>query len=209
VISRTVALAAVLVALLAPASARADADPASDYLYTLWVFLPYEVHVPAADAAQLRAVVREARKSGYPVKVAVIGSPADLGAVTALWKKPQQYARFLGSELTFLYKGRLLVVMPNGIGLSKNGRPVPNEARALEEIEVRPGGPGLAQTATEAVRALAAANGHPLALPSEKEAPSKHSSSNRDRAIIGGAVIVVALAWAALYLWRRRAATAS
>jgi len=207
---RGLVLAAALVALLAPATARADADPASDYLYSLWVFLPYETKVPAGDAAQLRAVVRESRKAGYPIKVAVIGSPSDLGAVNALWKKPKQYARFLGSELVFLYKGRLLVVMPNGLGLSKNGRPVPKEARALDEIAVGPGGAGLAKGATAAVRALAAANGHPVALPSEQPAAGKDDHSNRDRAIIGAAILAVGLAWAAVLLVRRRrAATGS
>jgi hypothetical protein len=207
---RGLVLAAALVALLVPAAARADADPASDYLYTLWVFLPYETKVPAADAAQLRAVVREARKAGYPVKVAVIGSPPDLGGVTALWKKPDKYARFLGSELAFLYKGRLLVVMPNGFGFSKDGRPVPNAAHALDEVEIGPGGAGLAQGATAAVRALAAADGHPVALPSDHPAAAKGDNSNRDRAIIGAVVLAAGLAWAAvLLLRRRRAATGS
>ena len=203
---RGLALAAALVALLAPATALADADPASDYLYTLQVFLPYETKVPAADAAQLRGVVREARKSGYPIKVAVIGSPADLGAVTALWKKPKQYARFLGSELVFLYKGRLLVVMPNGFGLSKAGRPVPKEARALEGIRIGPGGAGLAQGATAAVRALAAANGHPIDCRPSSRRSAKGDHSTRDRVIIGAVVLVVGLAWAAALLLRRRRA---
>jgi hypothetical protein len=207
---RGLVVAVALAALLAPATARADADPASDYLYSLWVFLPYETKVPAGDAAQLRAVVRESRKAGYPIKVAVIGSPSDLGGVSALWKKPGQYARFLGSELTFLYKGRLLVVMPNGFGFSKNGLPVPKEARAFDEVEIGPGGVGLAQGATAAVRALAAANGHPVALPSEHPAGGKDDHSTRDRAIIGVAILVVGLAWAAvLLLRRRRAATGS
>ena len=205
---RGLVLAAALVALLAPATVRADADPASDYLYTLWVFLPYETKVPAGDAAQLRAVVRESRKAGYPIKVAVIGSPPDLGGVGALWKKPGQYARFLGSELGFLYKGRLLVVMPNGFGFSKGGRPVPKEARALDGITIGPGGAGLAKGATTALRALAAADGHPVPLPSE-QAPAKGDHANRDRGIIGAAVLAVGLGWAAVILLRRRrAATA-
>jgi hypothetical protein len=199
-----VVLAAALVALLAPAAARADADPASDYLYSLWVFLPYETKVPAPDAARLRAVVRESRKAGYPIKVAVIGSPSDLGAVDSLWKKPKQYARFLGTELMFLYKGPLLVVMPNGLGLSRNGRSVPKEARALDGVEIGPGGAGLAQGATAAVRALAAANGHQVALPSEHPAAGKDDHSTRDRAIIGAVVLAVGLAWAAVLLLRRR-----
>ncbi len=32
--------------------------------------------------------------------------------------KPQTYARFLGSELRFIYKDNLLVVMPQGFGIN-------------------------------------------------------------------------------------------
>jgi hypothetical protein len=135
----------------------------------------------------------------------VIGSPSDLGGVSALWKKPRQYARFLGAELAFLYKGRLLVVMPNGFGFSKGGRPVPREARALGGITIGPGGEGLAKGATTAARTLAAADGHPVVLPAARST-DKHSSSGRDRAIIGGAVLVAGLAWAAVLLLRRRRA---
>jgi len=201
---RGLVLAAALVVLVVPAAARADADPASDYLYSGWVFRPYETKVPAAEAARLRAVVDEARKAGYPIKVALIGSPPDLGGVSALWKKPRQYARFLGSELTFLYKGRLLVVMPNGFGFSKNGRPVPKEAAALDEVEIGDGGSGLAQGATAAVRALAAADGHRVALPAVPSAPDRRSSSSRDRVIIAAVVLAAGLAWAAVILLRRR-----
>ena len=42
------------------------------------------------------------------------------------------------------------------------------------------------------MRALAAANGHPVALPSEHPAPAKDDHSNRDRAIIGAAVLAAA-----------------
>jgi hypothetical protein len=206
---RRLALLAALVALAAPAAARADADPASDYLYTQWVFLPYDTKIPAQQAAQLRALVAEARKDGYPIKVAMIGSTYDLGAVTSLWRKPKQYARFLGAELVFLYKGRLLVVMPNGFGFSKAGRPVPREARALDEVEIRSGGAGLVQGAIDGVRALAAASGHRLSEPAVPAAKAKRSSSNRDRAIIAAAVIALGLGWAALLLRRRRAPTGS
>ena len=53
--------------------------------------------------------------------MAIIASPYDLGAVTALWRKPRAYARFLGIELSLAYKQRLLVVMPNGFGFNWPG----------------------------------------------------------------------------------------
>ena len=46
----------------------------------------------------------------------MIASPTDLGSVTELWRQPQNYARFLAQELSLLYRGPLLVVMPNGYG---------------------------------------------------------------------------------------------
>ena len=53
--------------------------------------------------------------------MAIISSRTDLGAVTGLWRQPRNYARFLGLELSLAYKGRLLVVMPNGIGFNWPG----------------------------------------------------------------------------------------
>jgi hypothetical protein len=203
---RHLVVLAALVALAAPAAACADADPASDYLYSGSVFLPYQTRVPAAEAAQLRAVVAEARKAGYPIKVAIIGSKYDLGGIGSLWRQPRQYARFLGAELLFLYKGRLLIVMPNGFGLSKGGKAIPVEERALGELQVGTGGTGLASSATEAVRTLAAQAGHPVKLPPAGATASKGSSSNRDRVIIAAVVLFAGLIWAAVFLRRRRGA---
>ena len=58
----------------------------------------------------------------------MIGSRTDLGAVPQLFGKPGTYAKFLGAEIRTFYTGRLLIVMPQGIG----GRNVPpGELRAL------------------------------------------------------------------------------
>ena len=35
--------------------------------------------------------------------------------------KPRTYAKFLGAEIAFAYRGRLLTVMSNGYGISQNG----------------------------------------------------------------------------------------
>ena len=51
---------------------------------------------------------------GYRVKVAVIASGADLGAIPSLFGKPTEYSRFLGVELSMYYVGPLLIVMPAG-----------------------------------------------------------------------------------------------
>ena len=96
---RRVALAAslaALVALVLVASALADADPASDVLYTQPVFYSLEQLPSNAAQQRLNEVVKSATNAGYPVRVALIAKPSDLGGVTALWGKPHQYARFLG-----------------------------------------------------------------------------------------------------------------
>ena len=54
----------------------------------------------------------------------MIGNKTDLGAVPQLWGKPQTYARFLGSELRFIYKDTLLVVMPQGFGINGSVRAI-------------------------------------------------------------------------------------
>ena len=105
--------------------ALGDADPASDVLYTSTVFYSYDQLPSNAAQARLNETVKRATKAGFPIRVALIAKAPDLGGVTALWGKPHQYARFLGLELGFVYKGSLLVVMPAGLGYSTNGRSSP------------------------------------------------------------------------------------
>src|SRR3954453_23411029 len=111
-------------ACVAVPAAHADGDPASDYLLTQNVFVPFDGKVPKEQADALNAVVLDAKKKGYTIRVALISREFDLGAVPSLWRKPKTYARFLGQELFFVYKGRLLVVMPNGYGVSRAGKPL-------------------------------------------------------------------------------------
>src|ERR1700759_3639466 len=106
------------------ASARADGDPASDVLATQSLFLPQDAGIPADRQAQLQRLLQEAARRGFPVRLAVIASPVDLGAITELWGQPAAYADFLGQELSLVYRGMLLVVMPNGYGIYEQGHPV-------------------------------------------------------------------------------------
>lgn len=162
------------------------------------MFIPFNAPIPKANVDRLKTVVESARASGYPVKVALIGAPTDLGSAYTLWRKPQEYARFLGQELVFLYKGRLLVVMPNGFGFSKGGRPSP-DAAALRGLKVEPGEVGLANAAVTAVARLARAAGHPIPVPPEP----KGSSSAMDRVIIGAAALAGVVLILALRFRRR------
>jgi hypothetical protein len=168
--------------------AHADGDPASDYLYTQKVFVPFDV---AKQPGQLAADVEGATKAGFTIRVAVIGSAYDLGSVPSLWRQPRLYARFLGAELAFVYKQRLLIVMPNGFGFFWKGHPVAREYATLAKIHIAPGRLALLTAARNAVQALAAgANVHvqPQAAPK--------STTGRDRAII--AIVALFLIAAAL-----------
>jgi hypothetical protein len=117
-------------ALAAPSAALANGDPASDVLATRDVFVPGEFNsapptglLPSNRVAQLRALVADSRAHGYRIKVALISAPSDLGLVYQLWRQPGRYASFLGKELRSFwnYRGRLLVVMPNGYGSTTTG----------------------------------------------------------------------------------------
>ena len=154
------ALAAVL--LIAPASAAANGDPASDVLLQAKVYFPTQrVSVQAANS--LKAVVDKANAKGYAIRIALIKDETDLGTVPNLLNQPQKYSEFLGPEIRFAYKGDLLVVMPNGLGLTTTDE-TPPPSKAIEGMQVEAGGSpdGLALTAEEAVTKLAAASGHPL-----------------------------------------------
>ncbi len=89
-----------LAACIVASGARADGDPASDYLLGTQVFLPFDIKVPKATQQELISLVHNANASGYTIRVALIGSAYDLGAVGVLWRKPKAYAKFLGAELS-------------------------------------------------------------------------------------------------------------
>jgi hypothetical protein len=181
-------LLALGVVAVVPAAARADGDPASDVLYSGKVFLPFQVKISTQSQQDLQQVVAAAWKAGFPIKVAVISSRFELGAVGALWQQPQLYSKFLGAELAFLYKGRLLIVMPNGYGLHHGTVSTAAERRVLKRVPIGQGGNGLTVSAADAVRALAAASGHQLPAPAHKT-----SSAGRDRLVVAIAVVLVIL----------------
>ncbi len=145
-----------LAALVVVPSALADADPASDVLYTQKIYLPFFGQmVDPAHAKVLKQVVDAAWKKGYKVKVALIATRNDLGGIYQLWRKPQTYANFLGRELVFLYKGLLVTVMPDGMGVYRYKHAVGQEKAAVQKIPVGVGANGLADSATLAVAELA------------------------------------------------------
>lgn len=190
-------------ALLGVPAALGDADPASDVLYTQPVFYSFD-QLPSNPAQKrLNAVVAAATRAGYPVRVALIAKPPDLGGVTALWGKPHQYARFLGLELAFVYKGHLVVVMPAGLGYAKKGKSSKSADALLRSIRVGADEDAQADAAVTAVARLAAAAGHPIAVPA-KSATGGSGHSLRNRLIILLGALVLAQLVAAGWVLRRR-----
>ena len=81
------------------------------------VFFPYSPAVSAPLQRTLTAETAAAKKAGLPFKVALIGSPVDLGVVPDLFGHPQKYADFLDQEISFTgHRQPLLVVMAAGYG---------------------------------------------------------------------------------------------
>jgi len=197
---RIAALGAAVVVLALPAVARANGDPASDYLLVQKLFLPFNAGVDSGAAEQLNALLVAAARDDFPIRVAVILSPQDLGTAFSLYRKPQRYAEFLGLELSFVYRGRLIVVMPNGYGYSVRGKPDAKTSRLLEPLPP-PGHDATREVrgAEAAVRKLAVASGHRLTM-----ASNGGGSSTRDRITIAAAATAAIALFAAVVLYRRQ-----
>jgi hypothetical protein len=176
-----------MAALALPASAAANGDPASDVLLTSEVYVPYEAPISKSAADELKQTVAAANQHGYKIRVALIAFTGDLGTAVSLWGHPQDYSKFLWSEIAFVYQNRLLVVMPSGFGFYDGKKPVAKELRVLARVKPGKTPTPLAQSAAAAVRALAAAGG--ITLPK-----NAGGSSSGDRLIILGAAAVALLA---------------
>lgn len=189
-------LAALLAGLGVMASqARADGDPASDVLAAQMVFIPQDGALPPAQQSQLTQLVGSANRTGLPLRVALIATRSDLGSVTALWRRPSTYARFLAQELSQVFHGTLLVAMPNGFGVARVG---PGPAPALPGPPPAGSGAGLGAAAITAVQRLAAAGGHRLVVP--RGAVAGRGAARSATGIVAWLVfvagaILIAVAW--------------
>ena len=201
-------------------SALADGDPGSDVLVYQSLFLASDAGVSIQQQVRLGRLLASAGRSRFPIRVAIIASRFDLGAVTGLWLAPRAYARFLGIELSLAYNGPLLVVMPNGFGFNWPGHPAASFYRALSGIPIRPGGTGLTTATQAAVTALAATEHVKIAAPSPASSGTTtgatHGGAGTATAarhsgdgivIIGAALAAVAAAATAVLLLRSRIRT--
>ena len=203
---RRLLAAVVACALLLPAAARADGDPASDVLILARTFEPYAVKIPSDSRKRLAGTIAQAKANGYSVRVAMIGDAYDLGSAGLLMDHPQDYAKFLAQELAQFNTDWVLVVMPSGYGIYRcvgirrpegyvdpceKAAPMAADTKALSALATPKG--DLAASADTAVRALAQVHGVHF--------------GGTPWPLIGGAVaVVVALGAGGLFALRRRRA---
>lgn len=161
---------------LAP-SASADGDPGSDVLVYQPLFLAADSGISIKQQSQLGTMLSNANRAGFALRVAIIAKPDDLGAITQLWRKPRAYARFLGLELSLAYKGRLLVVMPDGYGFNWPGHTTGSSYGTLTHLHPSGSGQNLATATEHAISDLAAANG--IEITSSASTRGNPSASSR------------------------------
>jgi cytochrome c biogenesis protein CcmG/thiol:disulfide interchange protein DsbE len=183
----------VLVSALAFAPrALGDGDPGSDVLVNQSSFVPADAGISIPQQLQLTTMLRVAASGGAPVRVAIISHRDDLGAITALWGKPQAYANFLGTELSLAYTGRLLIVMPDGFGFFWKGHPTAASEQALAGLTIGTGGLGLITAAESGAARLASTAGVTLSTPptaaGSRTAPASSPSTTVPTIVGGGSV---------------------
>lgn len=167
-----VALAFAAAALLAPPAARADGDPASDVLTEQPVFYGSALDLRSRAAAQLDALVREARKRGYLINVVVISRLEDMGSVTYLYDDPDNYGDFLAGEIGCCVRGRLLIVMPGGLGVTYIGHSSRADRAVVDSLPAPHAVGNLLPAAVDGVVRLAAASHVSLTVPDVTPAPN-------------------------------------
>jgi hypothetical protein len=190
------ALIVLILALALPAVASADGDPASDVLASYPLYLPQDAGTSFAQQSEFEALLGAAARAGFPIRVALVASSADLGSVTELWRQPQTYSRFLGQELSYVYHGALLVVMPNGSALTEVAPNASTGPGAAAPVQAPAGVQGLVAVATAEVRQLAAAAGHPLPATIAAPAPKAGSSDPIAWLVLVLGALLIGLAWA-------------
>jgi hypothetical protein len=181
---------AALGAVILAAPAAAHPDPAGEFLTSQHVFVSYDAHLSPDVESRLHSAVESATKQGFPIRVAVIWTRADLGRVPQYWGKPNAYAAFVYGENATYFKGaRLLVAMPGGFGFAWGKHPTAPSDRILSGLRVSGGAPALGEATVAAVQRLAAADGVRVT------ATAGSNSDNRDRVKILVGVAILLLVW--------------
>ena len=197
--SAALVFAVLAAAALQPAApARADGDPCSDYLLVGSLCPPNNPRPSQPQIDRTQKTIDAAKKAGYEIRVAVIGSTTDLGSVPVFFGRPQPYAKFLDAELQSAWTGKLLVVMAAGYGVREHTKPYLAGVKALKGLPPPANGTpdALMAAATVAVRKLAASEGVkvpviPLAATTVKP-PSGNGSGSGSTSFVKYALLLAA-----------------
>ena len=189
--------------LVAAAPARANGDPASHVLLVSNVFYPGKP-VKQATKRALDSVTAQAKRKGYPIKVALIEDRIDLGLLPSLLGKPQEYADILLSEISFGKTYPLLAVMKNGFGTTHTG---PGTRKALAGLKIPEDADSdeLARVAIVAVDRLARERGIRLTVP-KLASGGPNADSGGPSVLVFALPVLAALLWALIAGLRRRGA---
>ncbi len=211
-------LLAIALLLVLASSAQADGDPASDVLVFKAYFLPYAPQTPVDAEQQLNIATAAAERAGFPMRVAVISGPGDLGIIPEYDGRPQDYATFLAQELKFAYQGGLLIVMDDGFGLNGITDPAVLAKLATLSKPASNDPKDLAIAGADAVVALATAAGKTLDLTAppptgttqtvaahNASATSSDGSNTTAIVLIAGGSAGLLVALVGLLWWARRA----
>jgi hypothetical protein len=206
------AVLAAAIALQPAAPARADGDPCSDFLLVGSLCVPNNPRPSQPQIDRAQKTIDAAKQGGYEIRVAVIGSPTDLGSVPVFFGRPAPYAKFLDAELQSAWTGKLLVVMAAGYGVREHTKPYPAGVKALKGLPPPANGTpdALMAAATVAVRKLAASEGVkvpaiPLAAtatsPSSNGSGSGSTSFAKYALLLAAGLVVLGGIVAAILFW--------
>jgi hypothetical protein len=206
------AVLAAAIALQPAAPARADGDPCSDFLLVGSLCVPNNPRPSQPQIDRAQKTIDAAKQGGYEIRVAVTGSPTDLGSVPVFFGRPAPYAKFLDAELQSAWTGKLLVVMAAGYGVREHTKPYPAGVKALKGLPPPANGTpdALMAAATVAVRKLAASEGVkvpaiPLAAtatsPSSDGSGSGSTSFAKYALLLAAGLVVLGGIVAAILFW--------
>jgi hypothetical protein len=94
-----------------------------------------------------------------------------MGEIQDMWQDQVNYGALLGSEVAYVYRGRLLIVMPSGYAMFHIGHSSVREQRVLDKLPAPTEPDDLLPGAMQAVQALAAAEGVNLSIPDVAPVP--------------------------------------
>lgn len=197
---RATALIGLAAVLVAPATVRADGDPASDVLIFQDAYLPYFPAPSDAEAETLTRLLADLRERGFPVKVALIHNRGDLGANPDMFNRPDDYVRLLDRHIRFhARQARLLVVMPAGMAGFGLG-PEAQEIIDSIEIDAAAESDGLARAAIEAVARIASASGHDTPVPEIATDPESGDGPPVALLVVAGLLVALGVGFVAIAL---------